>query len=180
MLNRLLLLGLLVVLFTGCSTTRTVTPTELDRDAFYDVNQTVRGRITELSLRDGREVVGVNVFVAPDSTSWYDRKAERTRVVATSSVERVRVLRTGRAALWGLGLGVAAGAAFGGARALYEGDDDPAADNLAMTGDRKLVVYPFAHSAYAVLASTPLGALIGSHDTFYFEPSGTSTATTKR
>lgn len=180
MLNRLLLLGLLVVLATGCSTTRTVAHSDLDRDAFYDVNHKVRGRITEISLRDGREVVGINVFVAPDSTSWFDRETERTRVVATSSVEQVRVLRTGRAALWGLGLGVAAGAAVGGARALYEGDD-PTSDNLAMTSERKLLVYPFAHSAYAILASTPLGALIGSHDTFVFEPSGTrATAVVKR
>lgn len=157
------------VLLCGCSSVETVKTGSIDSD-LREVNRAVRGKVVRVEMQDGRAMHVVGVSVAPDSLSWVDRGANTLGAIPTASVKELSIHKTGRGAIRGLLFGAVVGAAFGGVRASMEGND-PISDPLAITRDEKLRVYPVAHAVYAVLATTPIGAIIGTRKVYRFTSS---------
>lgn len=178
MLARLLVPLCAVLLLCGCAGVETVT-TGMDDSGLRSVNRAVGGKVVRMDLRDGRTIHVVGLHVGPDSVTWVDRKTNAFRSLPTHSVHQVSFHKTGAGAIRGLLFGVVVGAAFGGVRASMEGDD-PISDPLALTREEKLRIYPWAHAAYAVLATTPIGAMIGTREVFRFRNGGVPAVVTKR
>lgn len=161
----------LFLVFAGCTSVRPVDTTGGDA-AYSEVNRGVRGKVARVTLRDGSRMDVVGVRIDADSLSWLDRKANRVDGVPTREVQEVSVVKAGAGALRGLLVGVVVGAAAGGVRAAIEGDDpDLGSDPLAITQEKKYQIYPAAHAAYAALATTPLGAILGTRKIYRFESS---------
>ncbi len=156
---------LLVLILCGCGSTRTADVAGAQGMRFSELNRKARGKVATLHLRDGRRIAVVNVQVAPDSTSWINPKKNHFEQIATSDLREVTIVRAGKGAVAGLALGVLTGAAVGAVRAELEGDDEGAGVlTLARTREEKRVLFPPAHAVYAVLITTPLGAIIGRED----------------
>lgn len=161
----LVLFGIMLV--TGCSSVRTVTPSS-DAASYRQVNRAVRGKVAVMKLQNGKKLHVVGLNVAADRVTWVDRKANQIESLPTSDVREVSVVKAGPGALGGLLFGAVIGAAAGGVRAIVEGDD-PVNEPPAISREEKLRVYPAAHALYASLITTPIGAIIGSRKTFRFE-----------
>ena len=123
-----------------------------------------------MTLSNGSKMHVVGLNVEPERVTWVNRKANKIESVATSDVREVRVVKAGSGALRGLVVGAVIGAAAGGIRAAVEGDD-PTHDPIGLTRQEKLEQFPPAHALYAALATTPLGAIIGTRRIFRFEAS---------
>lgn len=158
------------VILCGCSSVETV---KKDGDALglREVNRAVRGKVVRLELRDGRAMHVVGLNVAADSLTWIDRRDNRLESLSTQSVHELSIQKTGRGAVRGFLFGAVVGAVAGAVRARMEGDD-PISDPLAITREEKLRIYPVAHAVYAVLATTPIGAMIGTRKVYRFNNAG--------
>ena len=160
-----LLALLLVIALAGCGSVRDVhtgTTAEIEQSR---VNRTMRGRLARVYMNSGEKIYGAGVRVAPDSTSWVDPQSATYVVVATDDVSKITLMRAGQGALVGIGAGLVVGVATGILRANLEGDD-PVGQPISLTQSEKMTVLPLAHSAYASLVTTPLGAIIGRKNTF--------------
>ena len=163
--KRNLALALLALLLAGCGHARVVQP-EAD-PPFQAVNADVRGKVARVTLHDGSDYKAFAVLVAADTTTWIDVETNDVVAVATDDIRQVQVVRTGRGALVGMGLGVLAGAAVGTFRAWRQGDD-PVGEPFRLTQEEKYTLFPVAHAVYGLLVSTPLGAAVGTRDTYRF------------
>lgn len=174
--HRLLILPLVALILAGCSQTRIISNAEGGIRP-SEFNKAVAGKRAEIVLKNGQKIHGKGILVASDSTSYYSAKEDAFKTISTADIQEINLLRTGRGALAGLGIGVASGAAFGFVRGMIEGDDPPAP--VYLTREEKMVLFPIAHAVYASLFSTPLGAIIGTSDTYRLEsltPGSASTA----
>ena len=176
MVFRIALLLCGITLLGGCSSIRTVHVSE-DASSFKEVNRAVRGKVAVMTLNDGSKMHVVGLNVEPEWATWVDRKENKIASVPTSDVREIKVVKAGPGALRGLVIGAVIGAAAGGLRAAAEGDD-PAHDPIGLSREEKLEQFPPAHALYAALATTPLGAIIGSRRTFRFEASASVTEDT--
>lgn len=167
MVTRILSLFLLVALATGCTHTRSVNPSDYEGTEFRKMNRAASGKVARVTLTNGRAVTVLSVQVTPDSTSWLDDDSNRITGVATSEIESIRVVKAGPGAFAGLLSGIVIGGALGATRAISEGDDpNLGVSAYAMSQERKLLIFPLAYAAYASLATTPIGAIIGSRYVF--------------
>ncbi len=158
-----------LLLFAGCTHTQSVNPGIADRAGLSELNATAMGRGAKIIMTNGETFGGVSVRVAFDSTSWIDPKINTYQVVPTSDIESITVIRSGKGALAGVGLGIMVGAVAGTVRAYVEGDD-PAGTPLSLSQKKKHFIYPVAHAVYAMLVSAPVGAIIGDKATYRFSP----------
>lgn len=156
---------LLIVLLAGCSSVREVRTTDQSTIDASRVNRAASGKLARIQMQDGEKIYGIGVRVAPDSTSWVHPQNSEYIVVSTDDVRTISLMRAGQGALVGLGAGIIIGVASGIYRAQSEGDD-PAGGVSAVSQSEKMVIYPLAHSAYASLVTTPLGAIIGRKNTY--------------
>lgn len=159
-----------ITLLAGCSSVRDVRTTNQTTIDASRVNEATSGRLARVQMRDGEKVYGVGVRVAPDSTSWVDPQSVTYVTVGTEDVGRITIIKAGQGALVGLGVGAVIGIASGIVRAQVEGDD-PEGVSPSLTKGEKMTVFPLAHSAYAALVTTPLGAIIGRKASYRIVPS---------
>ena len=165
---RIRTLTLLVILAgasAGCGSVRNV-PTDSQASIEASrVNRATRGKLARVHLRNGERVYGVGIRVTPDSTSWIEPQSNRYVSVGTDEVNRVSLTRAGQGALVGLGTGIVVGVSSGIVRAQQEGND-PINQTFSHTANEKMTIYSLAHSAYASLVTTAIGAIIGRKNTY--------------
>ncbi|MEX2400764.1 MAG: hypothetical protein WD423_08325 [Rhodothermales bacterium] len=171
-LGRILSAGFILLACSGCASVQTV-ETHGGDASFNQLNRAVKGKVVRVRLLDGSEMNVVGVQVDADSLSWLDREANTLVAISTGDVAEISVVKTESGALRGLLVGAIAGAVAGGVRAAAEGDDpNMGADPLAKTRDEKLRIYPAAHAVYAVLVTTPVGAILGTRQIYRVERGG--------
>lgn len=159
------LIVLAALMLAGCGSSRTVHVNDDASIGSSRVNQTMRGRLARVQYENGRSEYASNVTVARDSTTWLDPGSMQVRTVATSDVQKITVVRAGQGALVGVGAGIVVGVATGLLRAQSEGDD-PIGEFPNRTKSEKMLIWPAAHSTYALLATVPIGAIVGRKCTF--------------
>lgn len=167
--QRIVFLLLIAMVFTGCSSVRTVSPDENAQTSYADVNRAVRGKVVKISFREGRQISVTGLRVMADSLVWVDLRGNKLQSAKLADVEEISIVKAGRGALVGLVTGAVAGAGVGVARAFMQGDD-PESDPIGITQEQKLHTFPLAHAFYGALVSTPVGAIIGGRKTYRFEP----------
>ncbi len=171
-----LVVVLIATLLCGCSSVEMVKVHD-DDDSLQKVNRAMRGQVVKLELQNGERMNITSAYMASDSLTWFDGRTNTLKAEPTSNVREVSVRRAGRGAVGGLIVGAVAGAAFGGIRAVAEGDDPGVGnDPVAATKEKKLRVYPVAHAVYASLITTPIGAIIGAQKRFRIESQEVSPA----
>jgi hypothetical protein len=146
----------LLVVAVGCTHTTVMNPSNLQTCA--RLNDDVGHRKAAITLTDGRNFAAKGLLLAPDSTSWLDPRTEELRTVPTAEVMEIRIVRHGKGALQGLGIGFLTGALTGAVVGFADGDDPPGW--FSMTAEQKA----------GVLAVGPVaGAAVGSRDIYRFE-----------
>ena len=148
--------ALLLVGLTGCTTSR---PADLSSPSVrHEINaRAERGHpVVHLVGQRGRQARSLHV--APDVTTWVDKKTGEVREAPTSEVEAIAFRRDGLGALEGIGIGVVTGAVLG---AIVGATDEGSA-------------FDFTPAAAAVLYGTggvEFGALFGAirSDRFVYE-----------
>ena len=168
MLHRFFLPLLVLVLFTGCSSVRTVSTADDARTSYSDVNRAVRGKVVRIAFANGESVSVTGVHVSPDSLTWVDMRGNKLRSERMSNVREISIVKAGRGAVVGLLAGAVVGAGLGVARAYQQGDD-PASDPVGVDVEEKARNFATAHALYVSLVTTPLGAIIGSRNKFRFD-----------
>ena len=96
---------LMLVLVTGCTSTRTLTP---DADGLARVNRTCEARPARLMLASGQYVHARALRLDADSTTWVDPTTGTLQRAATADVVYVERIRRGRGAWQGAALAAAA------------------------------------------------------------------------
>lgn len=136
-----------LALLTGCTTSRvadlssTSTRTEVNARA-------ERGHpVLHLSGERGRQVRALHV--APDVTTWVDKKTGESRSAPTTDVEAIAFRRDGLGALQGVGIGVAVGALFGTMMG-------------AIDGEGLFTYSPLQGAAMGAAAGAGIGVIVGA------------------
>lgn len=160
-----LLILVAATFLAGCGSVRNVQTGDQAAIEASRVNRAASGKLARVKLQDGEKVYGVGVRVTPDSTSWVDPQSASYVTVGTDQVNSITLVRAGQGALVGLGVGIVTGVASGILRAQLEGDD-PVDQFPSQSTGQKMTTLPLAHSAYASLVTTALGAIVGRKNTF--------------
>jgi uncharacterized protein YceK len=159
---RTLLVVLIVFTLTGCATMRVV-----DTQApspYAEVNKATQGRVVQVQLADGRTLEATDLDVAPDVASYVDADGQM-HTVATDTIEQIRLVRHGRGALEGLGIGLMMGAASGAMVGLASGSTCDEGDLFCDPG-----FFALAFGALGGAAGSLVGLAAGSvrgHHTVY-------------
>lgn len=138
---------LTLVLLMGCTTSRVAdfsspsTRTEVN-------DRAERGHpVLHLVGERGRQVRSLHV--APDVTTWVDKKTGESRWAPTADVEAIAFRRDGLGALQGVGIGIGVGALFG----TWIGAAD---------GQGFLTYSPLQGAALGAAAGAEIGAIVGA------------------
>ncbi len=180
MTNRIWFTAIALLFVTGCSSTHTIHHDGESGYKYSDLNRKARGKVAEVTLRDGRKFTMLNVQVAADSTSWIDPGKNAFQHVATADIAGISIIRSGKGALAGLVAGAVSGLAAGAIRASMEGaDPNPEASLTLLTKKEKMAIYPVAHAVSVSLFTVPVGAMIGRKDRFVLSEPSTAQASAK-
>lgn len=142
---RISLLALLLVL-TGCSSTRTLTPGSEGLGGADLADTTVR-----IALADGTSARGLSISVLPDTTSWIDPASRELVRVPTVDVVRVTEVSRGKGLVQGALISGLTTAAVVGVLAYADADEQDAGD--------RLVFGLGIGTVYGALATVPGGAV---------------------
>ncbi|MCK5406773.1 MAG: hypothetical protein KAJ37_04945 [Candidatus Krumholzibacteria bacterium] len=96
----------------GCSSTQTIKKWS-DASEIEKANRTLQDEKADVRFSSGAQVTGLNVNVAPDTTSWTDGSDESRHACLSTEVQEIVVTKQGKGALQGLGIGFLAGFATG-------------------------------------------------------------------
>lgn len=109
----------LAVFLTACSHTYRLSETSPSR--FYqNTNQAAKKREVQIEMVNHEIFKGKGVYVAEDSSSWFDAETGVQRTVATSRIKKISITKYN--AGWGFLFGFLTGAAFGIPMALIEAE----------------------------------------------------------
>lgn len=151
---------LLPLLLAGCVSTQSVSLDTAEGRA--RINERAERGHPVLTLTGQRGHLVQALHIAPDLTTWIDRKTGEARAAPTSSVEAVTFRRDGAGALKGLAVGASTGAALGLLIGLAE--DDPGFFSLSTGG------WTAVAAAQGALVGTLAGALHSDRAVFVNGP----------
>ena len=164
--------AVLTLALTGCTTVRTVDPT--DAAPFSEINKRAQRKKAHLTLASGHRIVASHLQVTRDSTSWFEPGTERLRTVATSQIAHVRFFDGGKGMVAGAWRGALSGALFGGTLGIMAAAGS--SDDFIGTSDDFISAaqYILAGAIGFGILGTPMGAVFGSGNKteYHFEASG--------
>lgn len=156
--------SLLVMLFffiSGCSHS-------YKYSSIAEINYETQNRKMQLTLSDGK-ILAVDKFrITADSSDWLHETTGNKQFVSTSDVKNVVIIKRGRGAFEGLGLGGVIGFCIGALIGLNEGSD-PRSEFFSLSAEEKAMIYGIYFGAIGGLIGIPVGAAIGSKDRFEME-----------
>lgn len=155
------LLGVLVLVTTGCVSTHEVTR---DTRGYSRVTGAATGETVRVHLRDGRTLKLERLYVGNDSASGVTRLGTK-RTVPTSAVQEVQIVDRSTGALQGGGIGGALPLTIGIVRAISKESDGPNdIDSVFAVLTGGLLALPGA------LVGALVGGVRGQRDPYRFSP----------
>jgi hypothetical protein len=144
------------ILFSGCSHTYQINPKSSD-NSLAKMNKKLRDEKANLYLKDGQEIVGKNIQVRSDSTSWMEPEQEEHKSIATSQVEQIILVNRVGGAIVGLAGGLLVGGIIFGASFI-----------LALSGAAPVFEYGMPIGVAIAIISPIRGATGGSKEKYIF------------
>jgi len=184
MFKQLFSLLLLSGILNGCTTLRVI-----DQDNATDLSK-IQSREAQVKLLDGRQIDAINLKLRLDSTSFFDRTAKQSKVVATAEIAEIIVARKNAGAKKGAIIGVLSGVTLGAIIGFALGDDPPPCDiedpfekvfceiidelDLPFEGERysaeeKAVILGLTSGVVGALVGRTIGKAVGQKDRYKFE-----------
>jgi hypothetical protein len=152
---------ILIIIFTGCSSTHFVLPKQ---SAFDELNQELQGETGKIILTNDEVLDGKNIILRPDSTSWsipgpVKEKQEQQveHCISTAEIQKI-VFKNNTRGMWeGFGFG-----AVGGLAALVIASTQWEKDAGGYGPGSSAAPYILAGvAATGGIIGAPIGALIG-------------------
>lgn len=104
----LILVG--IILLNGCTWTQLIPP---DETYLKDLNNKLKAETVIIELESGNIIVGNDIQLSSDSTSWAGVDSEKYYNVQTAKIKEIRVSNRSRSGTIGLLLGISGGAVIG-------------------------------------------------------------------
>jgi hypothetical protein len=148
-------------LITGCTHIRKYS-------TFDEINTKTKDKNAKITLISEQNLIGKDIYIAPDSTFWLNPNTKNKQSIITSEVSSIAFKNSWRGKLDGLLLGFLGGAVIGVTIGYLQGDDDPGM-MMGLNAELKAVLGGIGLGGIGGLLGIPIGTIIGSNDKFIIE-----------
>ena len=160
-ISSILIISMLI--FIGCSATSTYF-IKHDQSDYNELNEKLKGEKGKMVLMNGDIIVGEDINIGIDSTSWIER-GPLTKSVATLEINYFTFINRGNGASAGAGYGFWAGAAAGLVLGITQ-RDQPGFKGAGEIGAVVLIfTVPLGGVAGAIIG-LPIGFIVGGTDKY--------------